>query len=150
MKYLTKLVKAFGIGLAVCLLLAAPFLAVGGLWWTTLQTAKSPDGRHTARVVRSDHIDRNYSIYVDGRRVFISPDFAPRRDIAYHEELAWDDSGNILVFEVAGQRLFGYDVAAGRKLDDDELLAVKLAPKPELWEYYYESEWPGVGRARRS
>jgi hypothetical protein len=118
-------------------------------FWRTLQQLPSPDGNHTVKLVRQDGIDRNYSIYVDGKRVYISPDFAPRDDISFQEALRWDAAGSIVVLEVAKQRLFGFDVRDDRPLSDDELLAVELAPEPELWEYYFEDEWPGVGRARR-
>ena len=117
-------------------------------FWQTLQQLPSPDGKHTVKLVRQDAIDRNYLIYVDGERVYVSPDFVPRDDISFQEALHWDAAGSIVVFEVAKRRLFGFDVREHRPLSDDELLAVELAPVPELWEYQFEGEWPGVGRAR--
>ena len=85
-------------------------------FWRTLQQLPSPDGSHTVKLVRQDGIDRNYSIYVDGRRVYTSPDFAPRDDISFQEALRWDAAGSIVVLEVAEQRLFGFDVRDGRRV----------------------------------
>ena len=124
--------------------------AINGVWpWTKLQTLSSPDGQHTAELSRADGIDRNYTVRIDRRRVYTSPDFAPRKDLPFRETLVWDATGKILMLEVARHRIFGYDVAADRQLSDEELLATQAAPDPPLSEYYFESEWPGIGRARQ-
>jgi hypothetical protein len=117
--------------------------------FTHLQTLDSPNRAHRADLWRHDHLDRNYSVYLDGRRVYGSPDFAPRSDIPFRETLLWDEGGRLLILEVAGRRIFGYDASAGRQLTAAELLAAKQPPRPPLWEYYFESEWPGIGRVRR-
>jgi hypothetical protein len=96
-----------------------------------------------------DGIDRNYSVKVDGARVFTSPDFAPNDRVPLRETLFWDTSGKVVVLEVGRHRVFGYDVVTRRALSESELLAVAAAPDPPLWEYGYEWEWPGIGRARR-
>src|SRR4051794_28652664 len=41
---------------------------------TKLMTLVSPDESHSAELFRYDHLDRNYIVEVDGRRVYISPD----------------------------------------------------------------------------
>lgn len=125
--------------------------AVLGFWpaRTKLQTLRSPDGFHTAELLRADHLDRNYVVRVDGARVYVSPDFAPRSDLPYRETLVWDKTGHVVVLEVARHRIFGYNVEKGAPLSDEELLAVEFAPDPPLWEYYFESEWPGIGRVPR-
>ena len=94
-------------------------------------------------------MDRNYSVYLDGRKVFGSPDFSPRNDIPFRETLRWDSTGRFVMLEIAGHRIFGYDAAAERPLTDPELLAAKAPSEPPLWEYYFESDWPGIGRVRR-
>ena len=124
-----------------------------------LQTLYSPDRAHRAELWRLDHLDRNYSVYLDGRKVYGSPDFAPRDDLPFRETLHWDSSGRIVILEVAGHRIFGYDAASGRRLTDSELLAAEppaepalptqSPAEPALWEYHFESEWPGIGRVRR-
>ncbi len=124
--------------------------AMIGLSRTKLQTLQSPDGLHTAELVRSDHLDRNYIVRVDGARVYVSPDFSPRNDLPYRETLAWDETGRVVVLEVARRRIFGYDAVKRETLSEEELLAVEFPPDPPLWEYHFESEWPGVGRVHQS
>jgi hypothetical protein len=115
---------------------------------TKLQKLDSRDRKHTAELLRMDGIDRNYTVRVDGQRVYRSPDFAPRRDIPFRETLTWDSTGSIVILEVAGNRIFGYDTSHARALTDEQLLAAELPPSPQLWEYYFEAEWPGIGRVR--
>jgi hypothetical protein len=115
--------------------------------WTRMQTLESRDGDHRAELWRIDGgVDRNYRVDVDGRRVFGSDDFAPRRDIPYRETLYWDRSGRFVILEIAGHRVFGYEAATGRRLSDSELLAAESPPELPLWEYSSETEWPGIGR----
>lgn len=116
---------------------------------TTLQTLRSPDETHVAKLSRLDWIDRNYIVTVDGWKVFRSPDFAPSDRVPFRETLFWDATGKVVVFEVARHRIFGYDVSRRQALTDEELLAVEAPPDPPLWEYSFESEWPGIGRVRR-
>jgi hypothetical protein len=115
--------------------------------WMHLQTLESSGRDHRADLWRIDSgVDRNYRVDVDGTKVFSSNDFAPRLDIPYRETLCWDRSGHVVILEIAGHRVFGYDVAAGRRLSDPELLAAEAPPELPLWEYSGETEWPGIGR----
>lgn len=130
----------------------AVFLFVVLLHWTLstkLQTLVSRDGRFEATLVRMDGIDRNYSVRINGNRVYTSPDFSPTKQFPFREALMWDKTGTIVVLEIARHRIFGFDAIQQRQLTDDELLALELAADPRLWEYFFESEWPGVGRVRR-
>lgn len=113
----------------------------------TLQSFESADGKHRVTLSRSDWIDRNYFIFVEGRQVYRSPDFAPRTNLPFREALVWDTTGNVVMLEVARHRIAGYDIAAKRLLSDDELLSMEAAPDPPLAEYFFEGEWPGIGRA---
>ena len=118
------------------------------LFRTELMTLTTRDRSHRAVLIRSDvFVDRNYIVKVDGQRVYVSPDFAPRHDLPYRETLLWDRTGRVVLLEIAGHRLFGYDVSRGRALTTSELLAAELPPEPLLWEYQFSSEWPGIGRA---
>jgi hypothetical protein len=128
---------------------AALIWLVVGLRTTKLQTLESADDKYVANLSRIDGIDRNYVVKVNGARVYTSPDFAPANEIPFRESLAWDASGKIVVLEVAGHRIFGYDCVKKERLSDAELLAIKLAPDSPLWKYHYESEWPGIGRITR-
>jgi hypothetical protein len=145
----SRKLKIFSVFAGLFLLASLPGILVFWPTWTKLQTVQSPDEVHIAELTRVDGIDRNYSVRVDGSRVYGSPDFSPRRDLPYREALIWNKSGSVVVLEIAGHRIFGYDAANRRQLSDNELLAVELPPDPPLWEYHFEAEWPGIGRADR-
>ena len=66
----------------------------------------------------------------------------------YRETLIWDDSGRFLLLEIAGHRFYGYNTIEGKRLTDEELLAVKVTPLT-LWQYGYGGDWPGIGKAKR-
>ena len=106
---------------------------------STAQKKTSPDGSHRAKLVRVDGIDVNFKFVVDGDEVYSSPDFAPVRD-DFREQINWDASGHIVILEVAGQRLFGFDASARRRLTDKELLAVEYPP---FANYGFEGKLPG-------
>jgi len=131
--------------LVAFIVLASAFVIFGGIlaafyfsMTTTVMKKVSPDKRHTAKLIRHDGIDVMYKVYVDGHRVFWSPDFAPVA-VDFREQIAWDKSGQIVVLEVAGERLFGYHSGENRALTDEEILAVEFAPFEEL---RYEGESP--------
>ena len=106
---------------------------------TTVQRKTSPDGIHRAKLVRYDSIDVNFEVVVDGEKIFRSADFAPVQQ-DFREQINWDASGNKVILEVAGQRLFGYDAQQKRKLSDEETLGVKYAP---FSDYAFEGSLPG-------
>lgn len=141
-----KLAISSGIALLALFLVAKVVISLSA---TKLQTLVSPDGQFEATLSRRDGIDRNYSVRINGTRVYSSPDFSPSQRFAFREALSWDESGTIVVLEIGRHRIFGYDAVHERRLTDEELLALELAPEPPLWEYFFESEWPGIGRARR-
>jgi hypothetical protein len=114
---------------------------------TKLQTLESPDGKHIAELHRSDFIDRNYTIFIDGKQVYSSPDFAPRRNIPFREVIGWDATGMNLIFEVGGKRVAGISLISRMQLSDAELLALEPTVYPPLTAYGFEAEWPGIGRA---
>jgi hypothetical protein len=151
---LAKLIKRpWFIALSVCALLLLSFIlfawSIHSLMTTKLMELTNPGRSHRAELLRMDSIDRNYLVKVDGRVVYGSPDFAPRTDLAFRETLLWDRTGGVVILEVAGHRIFGYDAETNRRLSNGELLTVELPPEPPLWQYHFESEWPGIGRVQR-
>ena len=112
---------------------------------TTVQRKASPDGVHKAKLVRYDSIDVNFEVIVDGANVFRSADFAPVEH-DFREQINWDASGNTVILEIAGQRLFGYDAQYKRKLSDEEVLNTKYSP---FLDYAYEGSLPGQPRRER-
>ncbi len=115
--------------------------AVISIWFflpNTVQQTTNLAKTHTAKLVRHDGIDVNFKVVIDGEDVFYSPDFAPVED-DFRERLIWNEQGNVIVLEVAGKRLFGYDVIEKRKLSNKELMAVEYIP---FSKYRYEGKLP--------
>ena len=102
------------------------------------QFKANPTGSHTAKLVRHQGIDVNSKVIADGERVYDSPDFASV-EFDFREQIAWDKTGNIVVLEVAGKRLFACDAKQKRQLSDGELLSVEYTP---FYEYRYEGKLP--------
>lgn len=104
-----------------------------------------PDRKHNANLVRYDGIDVNFEVVVDGATVFRSADFAP---VVYdfREQINWDASGDIVILEIAGQKLFGYDAAQQRNLSAEEILNMYYPP---FSDYAYEGSLPGEPRRQR-
>jgi hypothetical protein len=105
---------------------------------TTVQTKANSTNSHKAVLSRLDGIDVNFKVTVDGERVYVSPDFAPV-DFDFREQIAWDKTGNIIILEVAGKRLFAYDAKQKRQLADNELLSIEYTP---FSEYHFEGKLP--------
>jgi hypothetical protein len=94
-------------------------------------TQESPNRRHSATLYRVDGFDVIFSIYLDWKRIYCSPDFGGyRKD--HRERIVWTKDGRWLVFEVAERRLFGFDVNEQRELTPDELESARFIPFEEL------------------
>jgi hypothetical protein len=106
-----------------------------------VQYLSSPNRKYEAVLERQDFIDLNFRVSLNGKSIYRSPDFSPNHSLAFRESLTWDDSGTILVLEVGGRRLFGYDIAQSQRLTDASLLRVKVSPVP-LDKYGFEGKWP--------
>lgn len=98
---------------------------------STVMTKRSPDGQHTAKLIRKQGIDVNFIVSVDDSRVYGSPDFAPVR-VDFREQLIWDANSQVVVLEVAGRRIFGHHVGEKRSMTDSELAMIRLTPFEEL------------------
>lgn len=105
---------------------------------TTVQSKINPTDSHKATLVRYQGIDVNFKVVVDGEQVYYSPDFIPVR-FDFREQISWDITGNIVILEVAGKRIFAYDAEQKRKLSDSEVLAVEYPP---FFQYRYEGNLP--------
>ena len=107
-----------------------------------VQYLDSPNHTHHAILGRRGaFIDLNSEVRLDGRVIYVSPDFSPDRTIPYRETLLWDDTGNRLILEVLGRRLFGYDASQNRRLTDAELPKAKVSPVPASGGVF-EGRWP--------
>jgi hypothetical protein len=113
------------------------------MWPTkTVQVLYSSEYKHKAVLKRLDGIDLIFFVIVDGRKVYSSPDFAPNRKVSFREKIIWDKTSDIVILEVMGRRLFGYNAQTCKAISDAELLAIEYAPEPNDWEYGFEGTWP--------
>ncbi len=90
-----------GAAIVLVLLVAAFYFSIV----STVMTKVSPNGQHSAKLVRIDGIDVIFRVFVDGRRVYSSPDFAPAR-ADFREQIVWSADDNIVVLEVGGEPHF--------------------------------------------
>jgi hypothetical protein len=95
--------------------------------YRVVQILESQDGQLKAELIRRHALfDLNFIIRLNGRQIYRSEDFRPNYTVPFRETILWDKTGENLIFEVAGQRLFGYNVTAKRKLLDKELRALQV------------------------
>ena len=96
-------------------------------------TKLSPDRKHKARLVtREASFDVNVFLEVNGQPVYVTPDFRAPAQFDFREYLFWDKGGTVVVLEVAGKRLFGYDARNLRGLTVAELSRVQLSSFDDL------------------
>jgi hypothetical protein len=100
---------------------------VYGAFFAPMLTKNSPSRRHTAKLWRSQAIDVNYTVAVDGDVVYRSADFAPV-NADFREQLYWNADGDAVLLEIAGTKLFGYNAAGRRTLSDEELNDFRPTP----------------------
>ncbi len=111
-------------------------------YFRPVQYLDSRDHSQHAVLERNDGwMDLNFRVKLNGKVIYLSPDFSPNRTIAYRETLLWDDTGSVLILEIAERRLFGFNLAQQRKLTDGELLGAKVSSLP-LRRYDFEGRWP--------
>ena len=95
--------------------------------WECIQVLESPDRTHVARLYRLyGYIDVNFRITLNGKRVYWSPDCAPDDTIPFGETLAWDSTGAILVFRLAGETVFAYDVSSGAIVEPKVFATIRV------------------------
>jgi hypothetical protein len=122
------------IGSIVALVVVGFGVFLAGFYFSTVSTVmtkRSPDGKHTAKLTRMQAIDVNFVVTVDGRRIYVSSDFAPVR-ADFREQLFWSADGAAVVLEVADRRIFGYHQVEKRALEDLELHQVRPTPFEQL------------------
>lgn len=104
-----------------------------------LQTLISPDNKHHAVLTKKYNLaDENFVVTVDGKQVYISPDYAPLQSGLYRETLQWDETGRVVLLELLGKRVFAYDTFTRQPLRKGELQTYKFYPA--RGEYYFYTE----------
>jgi hypothetical protein len=94
-------------------IIGAPILFVFKMigHWERVQLLRSADQNHVAELERLyGYIDTNFCVTLDSRVIHRSWDCAPDERIPFRETLAWDTTGNVLVFELANEIVFAWDV----------------------------------------
>lgn len=85
------------------------------------------DGSGRAELWRSyGWIDVNFRVRWKGRTIHVSNDCRSTLTIPFRELLAWDETGRILVFQLAGDTVFAFDTATERKLEPHEFEMLTL------------------------
>jgi hypothetical protein len=113
------------------------FLAVvwGGILWIGLkifvppswviQQLDSPDGKRSARLLRTRYLRENFVVRVrDGslwRTAYLSPTITNDFRVDLGERLLWSPDSGRLYFRLSEQRIWGYDFTLDRDLGRDEL-----------------------------
>jgi hypothetical protein len=125
--------------LGAALALVLPALARGIFGhWQRIQVLRSRDCQHTAELYRLyGYIDANFEIHLDGKRIHRSPDCVPDPALPFRETLAWDVSGNVLLFQLAGETVFAYDLPSRAEISVDQFSAIEV-PKVTLEDIAFE------------
>lgn len=111
--------------------------------WRIIQTIQTTNKAHTAELRRLyGYIDVNFQIIVDGRKVYTSPDFAPVYDRPFREWIAWDENQKNLVFIVADQILFAYNLDTHAQISKDKFDSLAI-PRYTLRDLQYEGDYDG-------
>ena len=95
--------------------------------WERIQILESPGRHHVAALSRLyGYIDVNFRITLDGKRIYWSPDCAPNYSLPFRETLAWDTTGKILVFQLAGETVFAYNIDSGKPVDPKRFSTIQI------------------------
>lgn len=138
-----KLLKLIGFGACLTIgisigLLFYPFykVASGIFIGRHLQTLSAPETNHTATLLKKHNLaDINFIVKVDGIKVYTSPDYIGFPDHLYRETLVWDKSGKIVLLELMGKRVFGYNAEEKREITKSELGNYVFSPTPSDGNY---------------
>lgn len=123
---------AFCLSIGVCIgMLVSPLYNVATSITTgrNLQTLSAPETKHTASLLKKYNLaDINFIVKVDGTKVYVSPDYIGFSDHLYRETLVWDKSGKVVLFELMGKKVFGYNAEEKRVIDGNELANYTFYP----------------------
>jgi hypothetical protein len=124
----------FLIGLA----LEPAYEIVSGVGWgRTIQIVNSNSGAHQAVLAKKHNLaDMNFIVKVDGKRVYISPDYVNYPDNYYQENLQWDITGKVVVLQLIGKRVFAYDTVTQQGLKKGDLERYQFLPTKSPVENY--------------
>ena len=107
----------------------------GGVLWIGLkifvppswviQQLDSPDGKRSARLLRTRYVHENFVVRVkDGslwRTTYLSPTITNDLRVDLGERLSWSPDSSLVYFRMNGKSIWGYDFTLDRDLRKDEL-----------------------------
>lgn len=97
----------------------------------SIQPLYSPSRNHKAVLLRKHNLaDFNFIVKVDGDKVYQSPDLCGGGDHSFRETLVWDKTGQVVILELMGKRVFAYDAVNKRNLEKGELNQYEFSPMP--------------------
>ena len=110
----------------------------GGVLWIGLkifvppswviQHLDSPDGKRSARLMRTRYLHENFVVRVkDGSlwsTAYLSPTITNDFRVDLGERLLWSPDSSRLYFRMNGQPVWGYDFTRDRELRKDELAVI--------------------------
>ena len=80
--------------------------------------------------------DLNFIVKLNGVQIYRSPDYGAFTDHQYRETLLWDKTGEVLVLELMGKRVFAFNVKDNKILQKGELSRYILSPLPSDGNFY--------------
>lgn len=133
---LTRLVVGIFLGFALCTIAFPVYNFVTSFFYgTEIQRLRSGIGHSALLYKKGIIVDINFVVTVDGKQVYVSPDYAAFQDRLYRETLVWDKTGQIVVLELMGKRVFAYNARERRELQKGELSKYKFYPMPSDTNY---------------
>jgi len=113
--------------LVATLLLMIPLANFLSSTLVTTTQKPNPQSTHTVELQKNIRAKTVYfRVKANGKSVFRSPEFS-RLPLDYREQIVWHPKGKRFFFEVAGQRLFGYDTLEKRELTAAEVFDIPLS-----------------------
>lgn len=95
-----------------------------------IQKLESPNhGSNIATLHKTNGLgDLNFIVKLNSAEIYHSPDYPAFPDHLYRETLMWDKTGEVLVFELMGKRVFAFNTVTKKQLEKGELSKFILFP----------------------
>ncbi len=102
-----------------------------------IQQLESPNMRDIATLHKTNGLgDLNFIVKLNGIEIYHSPDYAAFTDHQYRETLLWDKTGEIVVLELMGKRVFAFNTRTQKILQKGELGQYVFFPMPTDNKFY--------------
>lgn len=97
-----------------------------------IQKLESPSNRSDIATLHKTNGlgDLSFIVKLNGIEIYHSPDYAALPDHLYRETLLWDKTGEVIVFELMGKRVFAFNTRTKKILQKGELGQYVFFPMP--------------------